>query len=254
MRIIGLAARIAVAVLFVSVLSGQVPAHAAEIKVLSSNGVTVVMEKLGPQFEHATGNTLKIRFDVSNVLVADIAKGETFDVVILTGPTIDGEMKQGKVVAGSRVDIAKSGVGVAYKVGAPKPDIHDAESFKRTMLAAKSIAYTTQGASGQYFIGVAERLGIGDAVKAKSKVLQGGRVAELVAKGEAEFAVQQISELKPVQGVEVVPLPPELQSFTVFAGGIGADAKQPAAAQALIKFLAAPAALPVIKAAGMDPG
>ena len=234
-------------------LSGM--AGAAEIAILSSNGVGAVLRELGPAFERASGNKLAIRYDTAAILQKEIAAGAPFDLAILTGPVIDALAKQGKIVAGSRADLAKSGIGIAIRAGAPRPDIASTESFKRTLLAAKSIAYTTQGASGIYFAGLIERLGIADAVKAKAKLQSGGAVAELVARGDAELAVQQISEILPVAGAELLgPLPPELQSFTVFSSGIGSAAKAGDAARAFVKFLTAPKALPVIKAKGMVPG
>jgi molybdate transport system substrate-binding protein len=243
------AATIAAAVLL---LHGA--AQAAEIKVIASNGVTEIMNVLGPQYERATGNKLVIHYDVANVLKTAIEGGEAFDAAILTGPVTDALIQEGKLAAASRIDIAKSAVGLAYRAGSPKPDITTSDAFKQTLLNAKSVAYTTQGTSGQYFVSLTDRLGIADAVKAKSVVIQGGRVAELVAKGDAEFAVQQLSELLPVPGVQVLPLPPELQKYTVFTGAAGTGAKHPKAAAALIKLLAAPRNNPVIKAKGMEPG
>lgn len=230
-------------------------AGAAEVTVLASNGVTAVMKELGPQFERGTENKLAIRFDLANVLKEQIQGGEAFDVAILTAPVADDLVKQGKIVAGARSDFARSGVGVAIRAGAPRPDISTVEAFKKTMLDAKSVAYTTQGASGIYFAKLLERLGIAEAIKAKAKLQPGGAVAELAAKGEAELAVQQVSELLPVAGAELLgPFPPEIQSYTVFAAVLGTSAKEPEAAKALIKFLAAPAAIPVIKSKGMEPG
>jgi molybdate transport system substrate-binding protein len=239
---------------FMMLLVHGVMVDAAEIKVLSTNAVTAVLDELGPVFERETGHKLVIHYDVANILRNQILAGEQFDVAIVTGPATEELLKQGKLAAGSRGDIARSGVGVAVRAGAPKPDISTAEAFKRTMLAAKSVAYTTQGASGIYFTSVLQRLGIAEEMKSKSKVQQGGSVGEVVAKGEAELAVQQISELLRVPGIELVgPFPPALQNFTLFSAGVSAGAKEPEAAQTLIKFLTAPSALPVIKAKGMEP-
>jgi molybdate transport system substrate-binding protein len=196
-----------------------------------------------------------ISYDTSNIILGRINAGETGDMVVLTGPVIDNLTKQGKLVAGSRVDLAKSGVGVAIRTGAVKPDISSPEAFKRTLLAAKSIAYTATGASGIYFAGVAEKMGIGAEVKAKAKTPAGGHVAELVAKGEAELAVQMTSELRGVPGAEYLgPLPGELQMFTVFSAGLFPGAKQTEAAQALIRFLTTPDAARVYQSNGMEPG
>ena len=228
--------------------------QAAEIKVISSNGLTEVLDALKPKYEKATGNKLTIHYDVANVLKKNIMDGEGFDLAILTGPAMDEMVQAGKVRPATRVEIARSGTGIAYKAGSPRPDIRDSQSFKAAMLAAKSIAYTTQGASGLYFISVCEKLGIGDQVKAKSKVLPGGRVAELVARGEAELAAQQMSELLPVAGVEVIAFPPELQKFTSFPGAVGAVSKRPKAAAALLRFLTDRKNAALIRAKGMEPG
>ena len=230
------------------------PQAAVPIKVLSSNGVRAALCELGPQFEHATRHRLAIRFDVAQLLKAQILGGEAFDVAILTEPATDELLKAGRIVAGTRRDIARSGIGVAIRAGAPKPDIGTVEAFKRVLLGAESVANTTQGASGIYFAGVLERLGIAEQMKPKSRVQAGGLVAEMVARGLAELAVQQISELLPVAGVELVgPFPPELQNFTVFSAGVGTDTGDSEAAYALIRFLTGPAAAPIIKAKGMEP-
>jgi molybdate transport system substrate-binding protein len=243
---------VAAAALAVLLLTGT--ARAAEVKLIASNGLTAVLDALGPQYEKATGNKLVIHYDVANVLKTAIMGGEAFDVAILTGPVMDEMVQAGKVNASTRAEIARSGVGIAYKTGAPKPDIHDAASFKEAMLAAKSVAYTTQGASGLYFFSVCEKLGIGDQIKAKAKVLPGGRVAELVARGDAELAAQQISELLPVAGVSIIPFPPDLQQFTSFPIAIGTATTQSAAAASLIKFLTDPKNAQLIRSKGMEPG
>jgi molybdate transport system substrate-binding protein len=236
-------------------LLGAGLAQAGELALLSTNGVTAIMEVLGPQFEHDTGTKLVARYDATLILRKEIDAGAAFDVAILTTAITDDLMKSGKLVPGSSAAVARSGIGVAMKAGAVKPDIGTIDAFKRTLLAAKSVAYTTEGASGQYFAGLLQRLGIADAVKAKSRLIPGGRAADLVARGEAELAVQQISELLPVAGTELVgPLPPELQNFTVFSAAIATGAKDADAARSLVKFLSSPEVAPVLKAKGMEPG
>ena len=182
--------------------------------------------------------------------------GEAFDAAIIT-PKIIGDLAQkGKIAAGGRMDLAKVGIGVAVKDGAALPDIKTVDAFKRMLLDAKSVAYIdpkSGGSSGIYFDGLLDKLGIGDAVRPKSKLKQGGYVAELVASGEAEIAVHQISEIVPVKGVALVgPLPAEIQNTTVYTAGISTAAKEPAAAQALIDHLAGPAAAAVLKTKGME--
>lgn len=230
-------------------------AGAAEITVLSSTGLKTIIEVLAPQFEKTTGNKLNISYDTSTLLMQQIGAGKTFDVVIITPPLIEDLVREGKVVTGSAVNIARTGIGVAVKRGAPKPDISSVEALKRTLLNAKAIAYTTAGQSGLHFAKVIQQLGIADQVKAKAKTQPGGTVAELIVKGEADTAVQLIPELMAVPGVEVVgPFPPEVQTYIVLTAGVGAGSGNKAAAESWIRYLSAPAAAPTIKAKGMEPG
>ena len=235
--------------------STKMTACAADITVLASNGVKAAVVELIPQFENETGHKLKFTWGASNLLTKQVESGEAFDVVIVTPSLIKGLVQQGKVVDGSAVNLARVGLGVAVKQGAPKPDISTVEAFKSTMLNAKAIAYTTAGQSGLHFNSVTEKLGIADQVKAKGKTIPGGAAAEFIVKGEADTAVQLIPELASVPGVEVVgPFPAELQNYIVLTGGVGTNAKDKVAAQALIKYLTTPAAISVIKAKGMEPG
>jgi molybdate transport system substrate-binding protein len=227
---------------------------AAELRVISSNGVTAVMHELGPRFEQATGYKLVIRFGAAALLRKEIEAGATFDVAILTVPHVEALTQQGRLVAGSSANIARSGIGVSIRAGAPKPDISTTEAFRQTMLAARSVAYSGAGSSGENFVRVLQRLGIAEEMKPKARVRPSGPTGELVVKGEAELAVQQISELLPVAGTQFVgPFPPELQVYTTFTAAVGPAARDSAAARMLLKFLIAPDALPVIKAKGMEP-
>ena len=177
-------------------------------------------------------------------------------MAIITPAVVDDLAKKGRIVPGSRIDLAKVGMGVAIKEGAPAPDIGTVDAFKRTLLAAKSVAYIDPkagGSSGIYFAKLLDRLGIADQVRPKAKLKAGGYVAELVANGEAEIAIHQSSEIAPVKGVTLAgPLPAEIQNTTVYAGGIGAAAKDAAAAKALVAFLAGPAIDPILKSKGMQ--
>jgi molybdate transport system substrate-binding protein len=240
---------------FAFFLGNVTTTHAADITVLASNGIKAAVVELVPQFEKAIGDRLVFTWGASNLLVKKIEGGEAFDVVIVTPALIKSLIKQGKVVDGSAIDLVRVGLGVAVKQGAPKPDISTVEAFKQALLNAKAIAYSPVGQSGLQFISVTVKLGIADQVKAKGKANARGPAAELVAKGEADVAVQNLAELGSVRGVEVVgPLPAELQTFIVLTGGVGTDAKDKAGAQALIKYLTEPAAISVIKAKGMEPG
>lgn len=235
-------------------LAQGVAAEAAEVKVLSALAMRPVMNELGPQFERATGHKLVIQFDVIGVLKRQIDAGERFDVAILTTPLIDDLVKEGKIAAGTRADIARSGVGVIVRTGAPKPEISSADAFKRAMLNAQSISYAKEGATAIYLAALFERLGIAEQMQSKTKLLPGGRGAQSIAEGEAEFGLIVISAFEPVPGAELLgPLPPELQNYVGYTAGVGASATEGEAGKALLNFLKASAAVPVLKAKGMEP-
>ena len=223
-------------------------ARADEITVLASNGVKAAVVELTPQFEKETGHRLAFTWGASNLLFKQIEGGTAFDVVIVSPALIKNLVQHGKVVEGSAVDLARVGLGVAVKQGAPKPDISTVDAFKRTLLNAKAIAYTSSGLSGQQFIRIADKLGIREEVRAKSKTIPQGAAAEFVVKGEADTAIHSIPELASVPGVEIVgPFPPELQTYIVLTGAVSTNAKDKAAAQAFIKYLTTPAAISIIK-------
>jgi molybdate transport system substrate-binding protein len=183
-----------------------------------------------------------------------LQRGEAVDVVILAAGALEELIKQGKLVPGSRLDLVRSSIGAAVRAGAPKPDIGTVDALKRTLLAAKSIAYS-DSASGVYLSQeMFQRLGIADQIRAKCKRIASEPVGAVVARGDAEIGFQQISELLPVPGIDYVgPLPREVQKVTVFSAGVAVGAKQPNAARALIKFLASPAAAPTIRKTGLEP-
>ena len=230
-------------------------AEAAEIRVLSTQATEEAYRELVPQFEKASGNKVTTTFTGTLDANRRLAAGESYDLLIMSGPSIDEHIKGGKVVPGSRVDVAKSGVGVGVKAGAPKPDISTVEALKKTLLAAKSIGYST-GPSGNYVVGLFQRMGIADEVKPKLKQTPTGVfVGSIIASGEAEIGFQQVSELSHFAGVDYVgPLPADVQYITVFASGIATGAKEADAAKALVKFITAPAAAPAFKKRGMEPG
>jgi molybdate transport system substrate-binding protein len=230
-------------------------AQAAEIKVLGTPAVREFYAELVPQFEQATGHKVTTVWAGTVDVMKRIGGGEAVDLVIMARKSLDELTRQGKIVADSRVDVAKSGVGVAVRAGAPKPDISSGEAVKKALLAAKSIAYSS-GPSGVYVAGLVQRMGIADEIKAKMKQIPPGEaVGELVARGDAEIGFHQISELLPIKGIDIVgPLPPDIQEITVFSAGIHAGAMQADGAKALAAFLTAPAAAAAIKKHGMDPG
>lgn len=229
------------------------PTRGTEIRILTSNSSLTVLDALAPAFERASGRRYAVEFDSARTMLARIKGGETGDVVIL-GAAVIGELeKLGIVAAGTARPFARARVGVAVRAGAPKPDISSVEAFKRAMLDAKSIAHTVHGASGMYVPVLLERLGIADEVRHKIVTRPGGYIGKVVAAGEAEIAVQQIVELLAVPGVDLVgPLPDEIQKVFETAAGILAASTQPEAAEALLRFLTAPAAAAVFKEKGLE--
>jgi molybdate transport system substrate-binding protein len=230
-------------------------AHAAEIKLLASGAVKEAYLELLPQFEQASGHKVAAEWSSTPDIRKRIAGGEAADLVILADNATQGLIQQGKVAAGARISFAKSGIGVAVRAGAPKPDIGSADALKRSLLEAKSVGYSA-GASGIYLVGLFDKLGIADQVKAKTAHVKPGEpVGEVVARDEAEIGFQQVSELIHVKGIDYLgPLPAELQHITVFSGGVPSAAKQADAATALVHFLTAPAAAPTLKKHGLEPG
>lgn len=230
-------------------------ASAAEIKVLASGATKEVYLNLIPQFEQSSGNKAVTTWSGTADIKKRMEAGEVYDVVIAAAPDIDSFIQQGKMVAGSRIDLMKSGVGVAVRAGAPKPDISSSEALKKTLLAAKSIGYST-GPSGVYVMSLLERMGIADLVKPKLKQTPSGvRIGTIITSGEAEIGFQQVSELIHEPGVDYVgPLPADVQKITVFSAGIHNGATQPEVAKELVKALTGPVAAPVIKEHGMEPG
>ena len=235
-------------------------AAAAEIKVLTAGAFKQVLLALLPDFEQRSGHKVTVENATVGALTKRIEGGEVFDLAVLTPAAVNAVNAlsgKGKLVAGSRTNLARVGVGVVVTDGTPKPDIGSVEAFKRALLAAKSVAYidpAAGGSSGIYVSGLLDKLGLAAEVKPKAKLIPGGAVAEHIARGEAELGIHQISEILPVKGVALVgPLPAEIQNYTIYAAGIGADAKAADAAKALVEALTGPAAAEVLKSKGMEP-
>jgi molybdate transport system substrate-binding protein len=235
------------------------PASAAEVKVMISGGLTAAYKALIPDYERASGNTVVTAYGpsmgtTSNAIPVRLARGEPVDVLILVGYALGDLIKQGKAVADSRVDLVRSPIGVAVRAGAPKPDISSVDALTRALKAAKSVAYS-DSASGVYVsTELFSRLGIADEMKGKARMIPATPVGEVVAQGEAEIGFQQISELMPVKGIDIVgQLPAEVQKITIFSAGISTTSKEPDAAQSLIKYLSSAQAAPVLAKAGLDP-
>jgi molybdate transport system substrate-binding protein len=223
-----------------------------EIKVMASAAFKEAYLELVPEFERRTGHTVSTAWVPSVRMMSRLKGGETVDLVILSA-AFDELIELGVIARGNRFDLAKSGVGVAVRAGAPKPDVSSGDALKRAVLAAKSIVYST-GPSGIYLAKLFERMGIADEIRAKVKQVQGEPAGAVVARGEAEIGFQQVSELLPVPGIDLVgPLPPNVQETTVFSAGLHVNAREPDVARALVKFLTAPEAAPVIRKKGMEP-
>jgi len=224
------------------------------IHVLSSNAIKAAYSELVPAFERTSGHKVVTTWAGTNDILRRMNANETYDLMIMGRATLDDLAKAGKVVAGSQADLVTSGIGVAVRAGAPKPDISSGEAVKRAVLAAKSIGYS-QGPSGVYLIKLFERWGISEEIK--SRVVQtppGHPVGEAVAGGDAEIGFQQESELLPVEGITYLgPLPPDIQEVTTFAGGIHTGATNVDAARSWIKFITSPAAVAAIRKSGMEP-
>jgi molybdate transport system substrate-binding protein len=212
------------------------------------------MEELAPQFERATHHKVVVRYGLAAKLKQEIEAGEPFDLAVLTPAAIDDLIGQRKVASDSRAILARSGLGIAIRAGAQKPDIATVEAFKRSLLAAKSIAYAKEGASGVMFAALIQRLGIADDLKARSKLTTTGEeVGVAVVSGEAEFGVLPVSEILPVRGAELLgTFPAGAQSYIVMVAAVRAGSTEGRAAGDLIKFLTGPAAVPVMKAKGME--
>jgi molybdate transport system substrate-binding protein len=250
---------VARAILVVGFLLFPAAAGAAEIKVMSSAGFKAAYLELAAEFERTTGHKIINAWGPSmgatpQAVPNRIARGEPVDVVIVVGDALDKLIKDSKVVASSRSDLARSLIGAAVRAGAPKPDISSVEAFKRTLVNATSIAYS-DSASGVYIETVLYKtLDVSDEIRAKSKMIPAEPVGEIVARGDAELGFQQMSELMPIKGIDVLgPIPSEIQKVTVFSAGLAASAQEPEAGAALIKFLSAPTAAPFIRNSGMEP-
>jgi molybdate transport system substrate-binding protein len=238
-------------------LRAVMPAHAdaAEIRVIGSPGVREISNRLVPEFEKATGHKVSIIWDGVNNVAKRVSAGETADLVFLPAAEIGQLIREGKLVGESRVVLATSGVGVAIRAGAPKIDASSSDGIRKALLAAKTIAYSG-GPSGVHIAALIQKWGIADKIKLAA-VPTGTPVGEVVARGDADIGFQQISELLPVKGIDYLgPLPADIQEVTVFAAALhkAAGAGSTDAARALLKFMTAPEAVPVIRKAGMEPG
>jgi len=238
-------------------LGSAQPGAAADLKILTAGAFKQVVLALVPDFERRTGHHVTVDNDTAGGLAKRIEGGEAFDVAVITPRAIDALIAGGKMAPGSRIALATVGIGVVVKDGAPRPDISTVEAFKNALLAARSVAYidpASGGSSGIYLDRLFERIGIADRIRAKAKLKRGGYVADLIAGGEAELGIHQISEIVPVRGVTLVgPLPKEIQNITTYAGGLSSGSKTPAQARQLLDALHDAKAAEVLKSKGMEP-
>jgi molybdate transport system substrate-binding protein len=229
--------------------------QAAELRIFGSRVTKMVIDEIGPKFEQTTGYRPVVVTDVAAVMKRRIESGEAFDVAVLVDFQADDLVRSGKLVAATRANVMKAGIGVAVRRGADKPDISTTEAFKRTLLAAKSIVFLKEGGSTRHLVGIFDRLGIADALKPKIIQPSTESVSEMVADGEAELGMIVIPNILSVKGAELVgPLPPELQSYIVFTAAVSSQSEHSQAAGQLIKLLTSPAVGPVLRANGMEPG
>lgn len=226
----------------------------ADLKVLSGNGPRAAVRELCMQFAHATGTAVDVQLDVNPEVVRRGQAGEAFDVAVGNPSTIEQLIRSDHVVADSYVDIGTSGLAVGIRAGAAKPDVASVDGFKRALVAAKAVAFPAHGASGLYFVGLVDRLGIKSEMQGKLRPMPAEDCVEVVARGEADLVVVVATRMIGVPGIDVVgPIPEALQTKIGFAAGLSAASAQPDTAKALIAFLSAPSAAATLKANGVEP-
>ena len=243
----------------IALLAATGATEAAEIDAFISTAIKAATDELLPPFERANGHTIRASYAPSGALIPRFNRGEPVDVFLTDSAAIDELIKQGKIVGG-RTDLARTGIGIAVRKGAPKPDVSSPEALKRTLLAAKTVGHAAPAGgsiTAAHIQGVFQQLGIAAQVAPKVKLAAGGpngRVSALVSSGKAEIGLQQVSELMSNPEVEVIGLlPPGLQLITIYSAGVTATAREVEAAMALIKALTEPSAAPIYKAKGLDP-
>jgi molybdate transport system substrate-binding protein len=227
----------------------------SELRVFTTRSIATVLAKIGDDFERRTGRTLTVTTDVAARMVRRIDEGEPFDVLVAAPWQIDELIRAGTIVPGTRTELARSGIGVAVRAGAPRPDVSSVDAFKRALLAARSVAYLKEGQSGVYIAGVLERLGIAETIRSKVTSPETDIVSELVGRGEIELGIVVITPIVTTAGVALAgPLPAEIQSYISFTAGISAGARSVDAAKELMNALRSPEAIAVMRSQGMEPG
>lgn len=227
----------------------------SELRVFTTRSIATVLEKIGDDFERRTGRKLRVTTDVAVRMVRRINDGEPFDCLVAAPAQIDELIRAGKIIPDTRTDLARSGIGVAVRAGAPRPDVSSVDAFKRALLTARSVAYLKEGQSGVYVAGVLERLGIAETIRSKVTLPETDIVSELVSRGEIELGIVVITQIVTTDGVAFAgPLPSEIQSYILFTGGISANSKSIDAAKDLMTVLKSPMAIGIMRSQGMEPG
>jgi molybdate transport system substrate-binding protein len=251
----GVAFAAAVAVGLASAAATQGIGSNSHLRVFTTRAIATVLAKVGADFERRTGRKLDITTDVAIRMVRRIDAGEPFDLLVAAPSQIDELIRAGKIIPETRTDLARSGIGVAVRAGAPKPDVSSVDAFTRALIAARSIAYLKEGQSGAYVARVLERLGVADTIRSKLTLPETDIVSELVSRGEVELGIVVITQILTTDGVALAgPLPSEIQSSIAFTSGISATSKSIEDAKQLIAVLQSPAAIRVMRAQGMEPG
>ena len=249
------AAALAMTAGFIFLFAQRAPAQSTELLVVVSDGMKPSVEELVPEIEHAIGRKLTVQYNSSKNIRDKIQSGEQFDVAILTTDIIDDLIKQGKIAAGSRAEIARTGMGVGVRAGTAKPDVSTPDALKRALVSAKFISFNPSGASAPHIYNIFEHLGIADSVKPKLMLdPEAGRPQMNVADGKADLVITLIPEIKFFKGVELAgPVPADLQSYISFGAGVASNTKSADAGKALIKYITSPAATPVLKSKALEP-
>jgi molybdate transport system substrate-binding protein len=229
--------------------------QSGELKIFTTRSIATVLEQIGGEFELRTGRKLNVTTDVAARMVRRIYAGEPFDFLVAAPAQIDALIAAGKIIPETRADLARSGIGVAVRAGAPTPDVSSVDAFRRALLAARSIAYLKEGQSGVYVAGVLQRLGIADAIRPKLTLPDTDIVSQLVSRGEIELGIVVITQILTTDGVSLAgPLPAEIQRYITFTAGISADSSSVDAAKELMAALKTPTAIRVMRSQGMEPG
>ena len=230
-------------------------AQASDLKVFTTRAIATVLQEIRGDVERTTGRTLSVTTDVAIRLVRRVRAGEAFDVLVATPGQLDELIAEGMIIRDTRTDIARSGIGVAVRRGVTKPDVSSLEAFRRALVDARSIAYLKEGQSGLYIAGVLDRLGIADQIRPKLTLPDTDIVSQLVSRGEVELGIVVITQILTTDGVSLAgPLPPEIQSYITFTGGVSVNSQALEAAKDLMRMLQAPAAIGVMRSQGMEPG